>query len=164
MVDYCPDDFSWINYWKFKGSNCSFLIRTPLENYNLSEPPLVYSFIIDHTLILNFFPCFSFFFNITSSIDLSLKQKLIYVYSIPVCVTEGRYLVQEKGMSSMNQVHTVIKRQLIGSVPPSCRARCGQCQPCRPVQVAIQPGKLVPMEEYYPIVWRCQCSNKLFLP
>ncbi|OEL35381.1 hypothetical protein BAE44_0003600 [Dichanthelium oligosanthes] len=50
-----------------------------------------------------------------------------------------------------------------GSSPPTCRARCGRCSPCRPTRVAIQPG-VGPQWEYYPEVWRCKCGNKLFMP
>ncbi|XP_040384982.1 EPIDERMAL PATTERNING FACTOR-like protein 6 [Oryza brachyantha] len=57
------------------------------------------------------------------------------------------------------------RRQLIGpgSSPPTCRARCGRCTPCRPVHVAIQPG-VGAQWEYYPEVWRCKCGDKLFMP
>jgi hypothetical protein len=50
-----------------------------------------------------------------------------------------------------------------GSSPPTCRSRCGGCHPCRPVHVAIQPGRSFPLE-YYPEAWRCKCGNKLFMP
>ncbi|KAK8923878.1 EPIDERMAL PATTERNING FACTOR-like protein 4 [Platanthera zijinensis] len=50
-----------------------------------------------------------------------------------------------------------------GSSPPTCRLRCGRCFPCRPVHVAIQPGRSVPLE-YYPEAWRCECGNRLFMP
>ncbi|XP_066338291.1 uncharacterized protein [Miscanthus floridulus] len=50
-----------------------------------------------------------------------------------------------------------------GSSPPTCRARCGRCTPCRATRVAIQPG-VGPQWEYYPEVWRCKCGNKLFMP
>ncbi|CAN6462906.1 unnamed protein product [Victoria cruziana] len=55
------------------------------------------------------------------------------------------------------------RRKLIGSVPPTCRYKCGLCSPCRAVHVPIQPGWSSPME-YYPEAWRCQCGNKLFMP
>uniref|UniRef100_A0A5K0VDA1 Epidermal patterning factor-like protein n=1 Tax=Nymphaea colorata TaxID=210225 RepID=A0A5K0VDA1_9MAGN len=55
------------------------------------------------------------------------------------------------------------KRQLIGSWPPTCRAKCGGCAPCQAVHVPIQPGRSSPLE-YYPEAWRCKCRNKLFLP
>ncbi|WVZ50846.1 hypothetical protein U9M48_002060 [Paspalum notatum var. saurae] len=51
-----------------------------------------------------------------------------------------------------------------GSSPPTCRARCGRCAPCRATRVAIQPGAVGPQWEYYPEVWRCKCGNKLFMP
>ncbi|MQL90746.1 hypothetical protein Taro_023360 [Colocasia esculenta] len=57
------------------------------------------------------------------------------------------------------------RRRLIGpgSSPPTCRARCGRCSPCRPVHIVIQPGRSS-LLEYYPEAWRCQCGNKLFMP
>ncbi|ONK76528.1 uncharacterized protein A4U43_C03F29180 [Asparagus officinalis] len=60
----------------------------------------------------------------------------------------------------------VTQRRLLvgpGSSPPTCRARCGTCFPCRPVRVAIQPSLITPLE-YYPEAWRCKCGNKLFMP
>ncbi|KAG8090250.1 hypothetical protein GUJ93_ZPchr0011g27174 [Zizania palustris] len=59
------------------------------------------------------------------------------------------------------------RRRLIGpgSSPPTCRARCGRCTPCRPVHVAIQPAGVAALQwEYYPEVWRCKCGDKLFMP
>ncbi|CAH2079142.1 unnamed protein product [Thlaspi arvense] len=50
-----------------------------------------------------------------------------------------------------------------GSSPPTCRSKCGKCQPCKPVHVPIQPGMSIPLE-YYPEAWRCKCGNKLFMP
>ncbi|MBA0599949.1 hypothetical protein Gorai_006149, partial [Gossypium raimondii] len=45
-----------------------------------------------------------------------------------------------------------------GSSPPSCRSKCGNCSPCKPVHVPIQPGFSMPLE-YYPEAWRCKCGN-----
>ncbi|XP_010440404.1 PREDICTED: EPIDERMAL PATTERNING FACTOR-like protein 4 [Camelina sativa] len=50
-----------------------------------------------------------------------------------------------------------------GSSPPTCRAKCKRCQPCKPVHVPIQPGLSMPLE-YYPEAWRCKCGNNLFMP
>ncbi|KAJ0035370.1 hypothetical protein Pint_24746 [Pistacia integerrima] len=50
-----------------------------------------------------------------------------------------------------------------GSSPPTCRSKCGNCSPCKPVHVPIQPGMSMPLE-YYPEAWRCKCGNKLFMP
>ncbi|XP_021716893.1 EPIDERMAL PATTERNING FACTOR-like protein 5 [Chenopodium quinoa] len=57
------------------------------------------------------------------------------------------------------------RRKLIGpgSWPPSCRSKCGSCEPCKAVHVPIQPGVSVPLE-YYPEAWRCKCGNKLYMP
>ncbi|XP_010532578.1 PREDICTED: EPIDERMAL PATTERNING FACTOR-like protein 5 [Tarenaya hassleriana] len=50
-----------------------------------------------------------------------------------------------------------------GSLPPTCRSKCGRCEPCKPVHVPIQPGLSTPLE-YYPEAWRCKCGNRLFMP
>ncbi|XP_030456645.1 EPIDERMAL PATTERNING FACTOR-like protein 4 [Syzygium oleosum] len=50
-----------------------------------------------------------------------------------------------------------------GSSPPTCRAKCERCSPCRAVHVPIHPGLSLPLE-YYPEAWRCKCGNKLFNP
>ncbi|KAL6548370.1 hypothetical protein OROGR_008791 [Orobanche gracilis] len=50
-----------------------------------------------------------------------------------------------------------------GSLPPSCRSKCGRCGSCKPVHVSVQPGMSMPLE-YYPEAWRCKCGNKLFMP
>ncbi|KAI3442004.1 Epidermal patterning factor-like protein [Psidium guajava] len=50
-----------------------------------------------------------------------------------------------------------------GSSPPTCRAKCGRCSPCKPVHVPIHPGLSLPLE-YYPEAWRCKCGGKLFMP
>ncbi|CAA7394767.1 unnamed protein product [Spirodela intermedia] len=57
------------------------------------------------------------------------------------------------------------RRRLVGpgSSPPTCRARCGRCSPCRPVHVAVHPGRIIPLD-YYPEAWRCKCGSKLFMP
>ncbi|KAI3459422.1 hypothetical protein Pfo_016085 [Paulownia fortunei] len=50
-----------------------------------------------------------------------------------------------------------------GSWPPTCRSKCGWCEPCKPVHVPIQPGFSMPLE-YYPEAWRCKCGDRLFMP
>ncbi|XP_010525229.1 PREDICTED: EPIDERMAL PATTERNING FACTOR-like protein 4 [Tarenaya hassleriana] len=47
-----------------------------------------------------------------------------------------------------------------GSSPPTCRSKCGRCEPCKPVHVPIQPGLSTPLE-YYPEAWRCKCVKSL---
>ncbi|CAL0315971.1 unnamed protein product [Lupinus luteus] len=50
-----------------------------------------------------------------------------------------------------------------GSWPPSCRSKCGWCNPCHPVHVPVQLGLIIRLE-YYPEAWRCKCGNKFFMP
>ncbi|KAI4373927.1 hypothetical protein MLD38_011984 [Melastoma candidum] len=51
-----------------------------------------------------------------------------------------------------------------GSSPPTCRSKCGRCEPCRAVHVPIHPGRVSVPLEYYPEAWRCKCGNTLFMP
>ncbi|GAB4824276.1 hypothetical protein Ancab_007163 [Ancistrocladus abbreviatus] len=51
----------------------------------------------------------------------------------------------------------------LGSRPPRCTTKCGNCTPCKPVHVSVPPGTPVTVE-YYPEAWRCKCGNKLFMP
>ncbi|CAD5189747.1 unnamed protein product [Musa acuminata subsp. malaccensis] len=73
--------------------------------------------------------------------------------------------VGDTGLRPSERENWVARRRLAGpgSSPPTCWARCGRCFPCRPVHVAIQPGRSVPLE-YYPEAWRCKCGSKLFMP
>lgn len=57
------------------------------------------------------------------------------------------------------------RRGLVGSSPPTCRAKCGTCNPCKPVHIAIgSPHGVISETEYYPEVWRCQCGNRYYMP
>ncbi|XP_011080656.1 EPIDERMAL PATTERNING FACTOR-like protein 6 [Sesamum indicum] len=51
----------------------------------------------------------------------------------------------------------------LGSSPPRCTSKCGECTPCKPVHVPVPPGTPV-TTEYYPEAWRCKCGNKLYMP
>nr|KYP72973.1 Polygalacturonase [Cajanus cajan] len=52
-----------------------------------------------------------------------------------------------------------------GSTPPNCESKCGSCTPCKRVLVAVSPLEIEPMgPEYYPIIWMCECVNKLYKP
>ncbi|KAF8720275.1 hypothetical protein HU200_023934 [Digitaria exilis] len=53
---------------------------------------------------------------------------------------------------SWDPVTAAARRGLVG--PGS---RCGGCHPCRPVHVAIQPGRSFVLE-YYPEAWRCNVA------
>ncbi|KAE8126040.1 hypothetical protein FH972_020793 [Carpinus fangiana] len=58
------------------------------------------------------------------------------------------------------------RRFLIGSSPPQCTSKCGKCTPCKPVLVRVPPRTPVTSdsEPYDPLVWRCKCGNKLYIP
>nr|QDZ06029.1 polygalacturonase [Pinus taeda] len=54
-----------------------------------------------------------------------------------------------------------------GSAPPSCVAKCEGCNPCKPVQCVVTPKlQCIPkrVEDYYPVLWKCGCGNKIFNP
>ncbi|KAL3850538.1 hypothetical protein ACJIZ3_012420 [Penstemon smallii] len=66
---------------------------------------------------------------------------------------------------SMSMSMSMRRRLLggLGSSPPRCKSKCGQCSPCKPVHVPVPPGTPV-LAEYYPEAWRCKCGNKLYMP
>ncbi|RCV46440.1 hypothetical protein SEVIR_9G536400v4 [Setaria viridis] len=104
----------------------------------------------------------------TLSAALLLVVLLLLSSSAPGTCTSARgragRVAPEEGYS-WDPGTTAARRGLVGpgSSPPTCRSRCGGCHPCRPVHVAIQPGRSFPLE-YYPEAWRCKCGNKLFMP
>ncbi|QCD88226.1 hypothetical protein DEO72_LG3g2774 [Vigna unguiculata] len=64
---------------------------------------------------------------------------------------------------------------LIGSTPPSCNSRCGNCTPCTPVAVPFtppaQPQTDSVSDQPDPAshrpeaeVWKCSCGGKLYDP
>eukprot|EP00249_Psilotum_nudum_P008926 c21599_g1_i2 orf=845-1282(+) len=55
------------------------------------------------------------------------------------------------------------RRALLGSSPPACTSKCGDCTPCNTVIVPINTGTTF-SGEYYPEAWRCQCNNKIYNP
>ncbi|RWR79294.1 EPIDERMAL PATTERNING FACTOR-like protein 1 [Cinnamomum micranthum f. kanehirae] len=72
----------------------------------------------------------------------------------------------------------------LGSMPPGCHNRCGECKPCIAVKEPTVPahgpddpayGNAVPVEapswssiakssDYKPLGWKCQCGDRLFNP
>ncbi|CAA6658499.1 unnamed protein product [Spirodela intermedia] len=48
-------------------------------------------------------------------------------------------------------------------VPAHVPRQVRQVLPCRPVHVAVHPGRIIPLD-YYPEAWRCKCGSKLFMP
>ncbi|EHA8592113.1 EPIDERMAL PATTERNING FACTOR-like protein 4 [Cocos nucifera] len=80
-------------------------------------------------------------------------------------VPEGAEARTRHHLEQWEQAAAVAQLQVVGpgSSPPTCWGRCGRCIPCRPVPVAIQPGRSMPME-YYPEAWRCKCGKDLFMP
>ncbi|CAL4912697.1 unnamed protein product [Urochloa decumbens] len=104
------------------------------------------------------------------SAALLLVALLLLCASAPGACTSAARMVgrvaPEEGYSwDPGAAAAAARRGLVGpgSSPPTCRSRCGGCRPCRPVHVAIQPGRSFPLE-YYPEAWRCKCGNKLFMP
>lgn len=53
----------------------------------------------------------------------------------------------------------------LGSSPPTCTRRCGNCNPCKGVLVPIHTSRdSQNASDYYPLAWRCQCGGHLFTP
>ncbi|EOA17700.1 hypothetical protein CARUB_v10006072mg [Capsella rubella] len=89
---------------------------------------------------------------------------LLHLFSASSVSVDGRWIGQRTGSGLPGGFIEDNKRfGGPGSSPPTCRSKCGRCQPCKPVHVPIQPGLSMPLE-YYPEAWRCKCNNKLFMP
>ncbi|PUZ42730.1 hypothetical protein GQ55_9G605800 [Panicum hallii var. hallii] len=99
-----------------------------------------------------------------SATVLLLLLLLLNSSALGTCTSARGRVAPEEGYS-WDPGTAAARRGLVGpgSSPPTCRSRCGGCRPCRPVHVAIQPGRSFPLE-YYPEAWRCKCGNKLFMP
>jgi len=59
----------------------------------------------------------------------------------------------------------------VTSVPPSCVWKCEGCTPCTPILVIVPPSApeqtdsaFHGADEYYPLVWKCNCGGKLYNP
>ncbi|OIW16096.1 hypothetical protein TanjilG_18811 [Lupinus angustifolius] len=60
------------------------------------------------------------------------------------------------------------RRQLLldgrlGSSPPKCTSKCGNCTPCKLAVVSVPPGP-PRMMDYYPVIWKCNCGDKYYDP
>ncbi|KAH7573836.1 hypothetical protein ACOSP7_007714 [Xanthoceras sorbifolium] len=93
-----------------------------------------------------------------------LSSLTAFTFLFFVLTQLGSGLREREGKSgSLERVQTQKRQNGPGSSPPTCRSKCGNCSPCKPVHVPIHPGLSIPLE-YYPEAWRCKCGNKLFLP
>ncbi|KAL6627270.1 hypothetical protein ACP70R_030996 [Stipagrostis hirtigluma subsp. patula] len=58
----------------------------------------------------------------------------------------------------------------LGSRPPCCKRKCGECEPCKAVQVRAgaeegAAGRLRPQcANYEPVGWKCKCGAAVFDP
>ncbi|KAI5055133.1 hypothetical protein GOP47_0030278 [Adiantum capillus-veneris] len=60
----------------------------------------------------------------------------------------------------------------VGSSPPTCHQRCGNCNPCKSMLVPIHappnsqkhslPSQNTP--DYYPLAWKCECQGHIYSP
>ncbi|CAO2821505.1 unnamed protein product [Amaranthus hypochondriacus] len=80
-----------------------------------------------------------------------------------VVIIIGSISINSKHTLSAESDQTTRRVIRLGSWPPSCTSKCGNCRPCIAVQVAIQPGLTLPLE-YYPEAWRCKCAHQLYMP
>ncbi|CAN6463085.1 unnamed protein product [Victoria cruziana] len=51
----------------------------------------------------------------------------------------------------------------LGSIPPRCLNKCGECRPCEAIQVPA-PGKVLQYANYEPEEWKCKCGASVFDP
>ncbi|KAJ1439869.1 Epidermal patterning factor protein [Sesbania bispinosa] len=53
----------------------------------------------------------------------------------------------------------------LGSTPPRCEHKCGDCIPCYPIQIPTNKDLLgVQYANYEPEGWKCKCANSYFNP
>ncbi|GMJ02621.1 epidermal patterning factor like 3 [Hibiscus trionum] len=53
----------------------------------------------------------------------------------------------------------------IGSRPPNCKRKCGQCTPCVATQIPTTSGELgIQYTNYEPEGWTCNCHSTFFNP
>ncbi|KAI5003446.1 hypothetical protein ZWY2020_030606 [Hordeum vulgare] len=77
--------------------------------------------------------------------------------------TAASFVNQDRSRASGSGSRRRLTVEGPGSYPPRCTSKCGSCNPCYPVHVAVPPG--VPVTtEYYPEAWRCRCGNRLYMP
>ncbi|KAG0616121.1 hypothetical protein M758_5G091900 [Ceratodon purpureus] len=76
---------------------------------------------------------------------------------------QGKHSKQVKGDDHGESIYG--HRLLVGSSAPTCQGKCGQCNPCSPIHMAIgSPHGALTQQEYYPEVWRCKCGGIYFMP
>ncbi|KAJ0232720.1 EPIDERMAL PATTERNING FACTOR-like protein 4 [Hirschfeldia incana] len=88
---------------------------------------------------------------------------LLHLFLAVSKVSAGGWLGKKDGLDFHGHFTGNKRVGGLGSSPPTCRSKCGKCQPCKPVHVPIQPGMSITLE-YYPEAWRCKCGDKLFMP
>ncbi|KAL5709875.1 hypothetical protein ACHQM5_020507 [Ranunculus cassubicifolius] len=97
-------------------------------------------------------------FKTTDSRASSIKESNAHMQ-----VTERRGENEASIADQRNEHDESVHLNGLGSFPPRCKAKCGNCTPCKPVHVPVPPGTSEPTE-YYPEAWRCKCGNKLYMP
>ncbi|KAL1805233.1 hypothetical protein ACET3Z_028301 [Daucus carota] len=56
-------------------------------------------------------------------------------------------------------------RSRLGSRPPNCDHRCGECSPCIAIQVPTNTQQLhLHFANYEPEGWKCKCGSVFFTP
>ncbi|MFS8000311.1 putative EPIDERMAL PATTERNING FACTOR-like protein [Helianthus anomalus] len=65
----------------------------------------------------------------------------------------------DEGVTSVEQ-----NKKVLGSRPPSCVNKCMNCRPCKATLVIASHPKLRNGGDYYPLVWKCKCGDKLYQP
>ncbi|KAF8393604.1 hypothetical protein HHK36_021848 [Tetracentron sinense] len=75
-----------------------------------------------------------------------------------------------KGFKRMEGVAEVNKEaykglSTLGSLPPNCEHKCGECNPCEAIQVPTTTDRLgIQYANYEPEGWKCKCGTSFFSP
>ncbi|KAJ4959481.1 hypothetical protein NE237_026592 [Protea cynaroides] len=68
----------------------------------------------------------------------------------------GGYVVNEEEHKGLNT---------LGSRPPRCEHKCGECSPCEAIQVPTTTDRFgVQYANYVPEGWKCKCGTSFFNP
>ncbi|KAE8722016.1 hypothetical protein F3Y22_tig00014445pilonHSYRG00093 [Hibiscus syriacus] len=72
---------------------------------------------------------------------------------------------KQGGVESRNGGETYSSRMVVGSRPPNCQRKCGECTPCVATQIPATTGERgIQYTNYEPEGWKCRCGSTLFDP
>ncbi|XP_049932310.1 EPIDERMAL PATTERNING FACTOR-like protein 6 [Nymphaea colorata] len=83
-------------------------------------------------------------------------------------IQKGSYTTKTSRLSGdehwrRNKLVVVYGVSALGSRPPRCLNKCGECRPCDAFQVPA-PGTVLQYSNYEPEEWKCKCGANVFDP